>query len=144
LRDQANANHYHPLCNRAPGDPRRGRQRSIGNVHDFLHKGADLTAVLAEPADSSRWFVAGKSLAEHDLASFWLEIRIVEGTSTKEERERFIAGIFEAMGQLLGPMHQESYVHVHEVRADAYGFGGRTQERRFIEGRPLPATTRAD
>lgn len=111
---------------------------------NFLRKRADLTAVLAEPADPSRWFVAGKSLANHSLASFWLEIRIVEGTSTKEERERFIAGIFEAMGQLLGSLHQESYVHVHEVRADAYGFGGRTQERRFIEGRPFPATSQAD
>ncbi|RWN37812.1 MAG: 4-oxalocrotonate tautomerase [Mesorhizobium sp.] len=105
----------------------------------FLRKRADLTAVIAEPVDQSRWFIAGKSLAEHALASFWLEIRIVEGTSTKEERERFITGIFEAMGQLLGPLHHESYVHVHEVRADAYGFGGRTQERRFIEARPLPA-----
>lgn len=106
----------------------------------FLRKQADLTAVIAEPADPSQWFIAGKSLSDHGLASFWLEIRIVEGTNTKQERERFIAAIFEAMGQLLGPVHHESYVHIHEVRADAYGFGGRTQERRFIEARPLPAT----
>lgn len=46
----------------------------------FLRKRADLTAVIAEPVDQSRWFIAGKSLAEHALASFWLEIRIVEGT----------------------------------------------------------------
>lgn len=104
-----------------------------------LRKQADLTAVIAEPADPAHWFIAGKSVAEHDLASFWLEIRVVEGTNTKQERERFIAAVFEAMGQLLGPVHHESYVHVHEVRADAYGFGGRTQERRFIEGRPLPS-----
>ncbi|WP_363331687.1 hypothetical protein [Mesorhizobium sp.] len=68
----------------------------------------------------------------------------MKAPSTKEERERFITGIFEAMGQLLGPLHHESYVHVHEVRADAYGFGGRTQERRFIEARPLPAVPGAD
>ena len=36
------------------------------------------------------------------------------------------------MGELLGPLHGESYVHVNDVRADAYGFGGLTQERRYI------------
>jgi 4-oxalocrotonate tautomerase len=36
------------------------------------------------------------------------------------------------MAQLLGPLHEESYVHVHDVRGDAYGFGGLTQERRYI------------
>jgi 4-oxalocrotonate tautomerase len=107
----------------------------------FLHKDADLTAIIAEPADPAHWFIAGTSLAEHALASFWLEIRVVEGTNTKQERERFIAAVFDAMGQLLGPIHHESYVHIHEVRADAYGFGGRTQERRFIEARPLPTST---
>jgi 4-oxalocrotonate tautomerase len=37
------------------------------------------------------------------------------------------------MGKLLGPLHQESYVHVHDVRDDAYGFGGLTQGRRYVE-----------
>ena len=36
------------------------------------------------------------------------------------------------MGELLGPLHNESYVYVNDVRADAYGFGGLTQERRYI------------
>jgi len=107
----------------------------------FLRKRADLTAVIAEPADPTHWFVAGESLAQHELAGFWLQIRVVEGTNTKEEKELFIAAIFDAMRQLLGPIHHESYVHIHEVRADAYGFGGRTQERRFIEARPLPIPT---
>lgn len=39
------------------------------------------------------------------------------------------------MAELLGPLRHESYVHVHDVRADAYGFGGLTQERRYIARR---------
>ena len=38
-------------------------------------------------------------------------------------------------GLPLGPLHEESYVHVHEARGDAYGFGGLTQERRYIAGK---------
>jgi len=37
------------------------------------------------------------------------------------------------MGPLLGPLHPESYILVREVKADAYGYGGRTQERRYVE-----------
>jgi 4-oxalocrotonate tautomerase len=39
------------------------------------------------------------------------------------------------MGELLGPLHGESYAHVDEVKGDAYGFGGLTQERRYIAGK---------
>ena len=39
------------------------------------------------------------------------------------------------MSALLGDLHKESYIHVNEVAADAYGFGGLTQEHRFIAGK---------
>ena len=42
--------------------------------------------------------------------------------------------MFKRMGELLGPLHNESYAHVDEVKGDAYGFGGLTQERRYIAG----------
>ena len=32
---------------------------------------------------------------------------------------------------LLGDLHEESYIHVQDVRAAAYGYGGRTQEWRY-------------
>jgi 4-oxalocrotonate tautomerase len=31
-------------------------------------------------------------------------------------------------------LHHESYADVDEVKGDAYGFGGLTQERRYIAG----------
>jgi 4-oxalocrotonate tautomerase len=57
---------------------------------------------------------------------------VVDGTNTKDEKEAFIGRIFDAMAELLGALHEESYVHVDEVAADAYGFSGLTQERRYI------------
>jgi 4-oxalocrotonate tautomerase len=32
-------------------------------------------------------------------------------------------------------LHAESYVHVHDARADSYGFSGVTQERRYVAGK---------
>ena len=97
-----------------------------------LHKDPKVTAVIVDSADPADWFAGGKSLAEQKLASFWLDIRIVDGTNSKDEKADYITAVYKRMVELLGPLHTESYVHVHDVRADAYGFGGVTQERRYI------------
>ena len=101
-----------------------------------LRKRPELTAVIVEKVDPAAWFAGGRTLAEQRKSSFWLEIKVVDGTNTKEEKEAFIAHLFERMGAVLGgELHEESYIYVDEVSADAYGFGGLTQERRFIAGR---------
>jgi 4-oxalocrotonate tautomerase len=101
----------------------------------ILHKDPKLTAIIVKSVDAADWFAGGKSLKEQKLGSFWLDIHISEGTNTKDEKAVYIAAMFKRMGELLGPLHNESYLHVDEVRADAYGFGGLTQERRYIAGK---------
>jgi 4-oxalocrotonate tautomerase len=47
------------------------------------------------------------------------------------------------MSELLGPLHEETYLHIDEVKGDAYGFGGLSQERRYIAGKLEAAPRRA-
>jgi 4-oxalocrotonate tautomerase len=110
---------------------------------ELLHKEEKATAVLVEEAYATDWFCGGRSLAEAKLASFWLDIRITDGTNTKDEKATFISAAFQTMGEILGPLHEASYVHVHDVRADGWGFGGLSQERRYIGGK-LSASALAD
>ena len=35
------------------------------------------------------------------------------------------------VASVVGNLHEESYIHVHDVRAAAYGYGGLTQEARY-------------
>jgi len=100
-----------------------------------LHKKPELTAVVVDRIDPAGWFVGGPSLAEQHKASFFLDIRIVEGTNLKDEKADYLRQVFAAMESLLGALNPESYIHVHEVRADAYGYGGFTQELRYIRSR---------
>lgn len=100
-----------------------------------LRKNPEVTAVTVEAVSSETWFAGGVSLAEQKKASFFLDIKIVDGTNTKDEKAAFIAAVFATMGELLGDLHHESYVYVHDVSATAYGFGGLTQERRYIAGK---------
>jgi 4-oxalocrotonate tautomerase len=100
-----------------------------------LRKDPTLTAVAVTYHDPQHWFAGGKSLAAHGTNTFWLDIKVVDGTNTKLELEAYLKAIFAAFGRILGTVHEESYVFVHEVPAASYGYGGKTQEFRFISGR---------
>lgn len=97
-----------------------------------LGKKRALTAISVAERPAATWFVGGASLAELGQASHRTVIRVTEGTNTKTEKARFVAAVHEGMARLLGPMRAESYVVVEEVRADAWGWGGETQERRAV------------
>jgi len=101
----------------------------------ILHKDPKVTAVIVKSVDAADWFAGGKSLAEQKLASYWIDTHVSEGTNTKDEKAAYLAAVFARMGELLGPLHEETYLHVDEVKGDAYGFGGLSQERRYIAGK---------
>jgi 4-oxalocrotonate tautomerase len=104
-----------------------------------LRKRPEITAVAIDYTAPEHWIVGGSSLAQQGKASFWLDIKVVDGTNTKDEKARYLSEVFAFMGQILGTgLHEESYVLVHEVPADAYGFGGLTQEHRYIESKLRP------
>jgi 4-oxalocrotonate tautomerase len=98
----------------------------------ILRKQRELSAIAIDFVPPEHWVVGGRTLADQRKRSFYLDIKIVDGTNTKDEKAAYVAAVFEAFGRLLGDLHEESYIHVHDVRADAYGYGGRTQEHRYI------------
>ena len=98
---------------------------------EILRKNRDLTAVVVEFVSPERWTIGGRSLAEHGLASFALDIKVTDGTNTRDEKAAYNAAVFAAMRGLLGPLHEASYVVVQDVPAASWGYGGRTQEDRF-------------
>src|SRR6476620_3156618 len=52
-----------------------------------LRKDPTITAVVVSYIDPQHWFAGGKSLAEHGTNTFWLDIKVVDGTNTKLELE---------------------------------------------------------
>ncbi|MGM9486998.1 tautomerase family protein [Ideonella sp. YS5] len=97
----------------------------------ILRKNRKLTAVVIDYVDPQDWFIGGESLAALDKRSFYFDVKVVDETNTKAEKLQYIAEAFAAMAELLGNLHEESYIHVEDVRATAYGYGGKTQEFRF-------------
>jgi 4-oxalocrotonate tautomerase len=101
----------------------------------ILGKQREVTAIAIDYVPPEHWVVAGRTLAEHGKSSFYFDIKVTEGTNTKDEKARYVREAFDAFARILGDLHEESYVYVQEVRGDAYGYGGRTQEFRYVKSK---------
>lgn len=118
-----------------PSLPQRVANEVTELTARHLGKDPSVTAVVVNVVDPRHWFVGGSSLNEIKRNSFWLDIKVTDGTNTKREMADFIDSIFEAMRTLLGDLSDTSYAMVHSVPAAAWGYAGRTQEYRYISGR---------
>jgi 4-oxalocrotonate tautomerase len=103
---------------------------------EHLKKDPKVTAVLVEAADPKAWFVAGSNPTEQNLGAYWIDVKITAGTNVKGDTTAFIKAAHAGIRNLLGAVHEESYVLVHAVDGHSYGFGGRTQEGRWSAANP--------
>ena len=99
----------------------------------FLKKKPEVTAITILPVNRENWFINKVSLNETNQNSFYLDIKVTDGTNSKDEKREFLKATFDFMDSILENLNTESYVYVEDVKADAYGFGGLTQEYRYIK-----------
>lgn len=97
----------------------------------ILKKKREVTAIAIDYIDRDCWIVGGKLLSEQNKNSFYFDIKVTDETNTKDEKAQYIKEAFAGFEKILGSLHEESYVYVADVRATAYGYGGKTQEYRY-------------
>jgi 4-oxalocrotonate tautomerase len=97
----------------------------------ILKKNPNLTTIVIDYIDNDNWIVGGKLLSELNKNSFYLDIKITDETNTKDEKAEYIKEVFIGFERILGSLHEESYIYVHDVKAASYGYGGFTQEYRY-------------
>ncbi len=105
----------------------RLQQGATGLMAGVMGKIADLTAVLVEQIAAESWTVGGQ-LAR---AAAHLDVKVTAGTNSKAEKARFIAEAMQLLRSVIGPeLNPVTYVVVHEVAGDAWGWSGETQAGR--------------
>lgn len=104
---------------------------------EVLKKKRELTAVSIEYMPPTEWFIGGTPLSEQGQHSFYLDIKVTEGTNTKDEKALYVSHVFSAIQKIIGPLSPASYIVIHEVHGDAWGYQGQTQEFRYIRGKAL-------
>ncbi|MCJ2121411.1 tautomerase family protein [Methylobacterium sp. J-077] len=94
---------------------------------DILHKVGPLVGVLVEEVPLAGWSVGAAPVA----CVAQVDAIISAETNTAEEKGRFIAEATRFLIDVLGSQLAEvSYVVIHEVPKDSWGYGGLTQAHR--------------
>ena len=104
---------------------------------EILKKKRELTAVAVEYVPPEQWYIGGAGLNGQPLSSFYLNIKVTEGTNTKDEKAAYVSRVFAAMASIMGSLAPASYVVIDEVHGDAWGYRGQTQEFRYVCGKVL-------
>ncbi|NKI95713.1 4-oxalocrotonate tautomerase family protein [Rhizobacter sp. SG703] len=97
----------------------------------LLGKDPSLTAVVVDFIAPSQWFIGGRTLSAGGPRSYHWMVSITDETNTKREKALYLEAVHGTMRELLGGVAEHSYVHVADLRASAYGYGGQTQEHRY-------------
>jgi 4-oxalocrotonate tautomerase len=106
-----------------------------GLTNSILKKRREVTAVQVEYIPQGQWFIGGMKAVASVKPTFSLDIKVTSGTNTKDEMREYLAAVCAGMQKILGTVDEASYVVIHELRADSWGFGGLTQEHRYVHGK---------
>ena len=71
---------------------------------EILGKKPEVTSIAIEFTDPGHWFVGGQPISKQPTETFYLDVKITEGTNTKKEKAHYIARVFDDMQSLLGPL----------------------------------------
>ncbi|NVN66340.1 4-oxalocrotonate tautomerase [Pseudomonas putida] len=89
-----------------------------------LDKLPSQTMVIVRFVDPGLWFIDSESLESLGRNSFRLEVTITDETTTVEQKRRYQRESYDLLSQRIGNVHPHSNVHLIEVCATAYGYGG--------------------
>ena len=103
----------------------------------ILGKKRELTSIAVEWFEGNQWFVGGTPISSQEVKTFYLEIKITEGTNSKDEKAAYLKEVWPAMETILGKLHPASYIVITDVSGDSWGYEGATQEFRYIKGKNL-------
>ncbi|HEX7688860.1 MAG TPA: tautomerase family protein [Burkholderiaceae bacterium] len=96
---------------------------------EVLHKVGPLVGVLVHQVPAAGWSVGGVPVER----AAQVDAIVSAGTNTAEQKGRFIAETHALLAAVLGPgLSEVSYVVVHEVPKDSWGYGGLTQAQRAV------------
>ncbi|MEO8059942.1 MAG: tautomerase family protein [Burkholderiales bacterium] len=126
------------LCTTAsPETSSRIASKLTDLTFEILKKKRELTAVAIEYVAATNWFIAGTALVDRPISTFHLDIKVTEGTNTKDEKALYVSRVFAAVESIIGALAPASYIVVHDVRGDSWGYQGETQEYRYVRAKAL-------
>lgn len=112
--------------------PSRGQATRIAEavteaMATIAGKRREVTAVRVAPADASLWTIGGEPSLE---PTAYVDVKITAGTNTAEEKAALLGRLHQSLVDNLGTLAEASYIVIHELPADSWGYAGLTQAER--------------
>lgn len=132
-----------PYFNLAIGQPVEPETRAFlarsttSLIAELLGKRAEVTAVRIDDLPAGHWFIAGEPAAALGIP-LQATLYITAGTNTTAEKAGFIAQLDRLLRDTFGAVPEASYIVIHELAADDWGYGGQTQAGRRLARSPKP------
>lgn len=120
----------------SPIDPMTADSLAQGITHilsNDLGKKEELTAVNITNSSSAQWYIGNRSLDTLHEQSAYVDIKISEGSNSKNEIKNAIAKLYELLNHELDNLSEVSYIALDEVDQTNWGYGGKTQHERAIK-----------
>lgn len=92
-----------------------------------MKKRREVTVVSLEEADPTHWAIAGQVLSAADHPAAYVEIKVTAGTNTPDEKAAMVTETMAALRSVVGEIQTATYVVIHDIAADSWGYDGVTQ-----------------
>ena len=111
----------------SPGDLALPLSKGITSAIDgILGEGHEPTVIQFNRTDPFFWSVNGKEVSEALPGIAAVEVFVAKGAMDSQQIETAISKIYETLNSVLSPLHEESYVLVHELPNNSWGYAGRS------------------
>ena len=104
--------------------------RLMGEV---MKKNPDLTSVRIDKFPSDNWAVGRKSMSVRGEIGAHMDIKVTDATNTNEEKAEMIKQSMSMLKKIIGSTPEASYIVIHDLDANAWGYDGQTQSSRAIQ-----------
>lgn len=103
-------------------------------MNEVMHKKDELTSLRIDNYEAGDWAIGSKRMSMSLSSAVYMDIKVTQGTNTAEEKSEMIRESTLMLKEIIGPIAEASYVVVHEVAGDSWGYNGLTQLARAQMG----------
>lgn len=94
---------------------------------EVMGKRSEVTAVRIGDADARLWAIDGKACSG---ATAYLDVKITAGTNSAEQQAALLQRLHALLVDTLDELAEASYIVIHEVPAESWGYAGLSQATR--------------
>jgi 4-oxalocrotonate tautomerase len=91
-------------------------------------KRREVTAVHIASSDARLWTVGGETSGR---AIAYLDVKITTGSNSREQKGKLIERLHTLLKDVFGELAEASYIVIHELPAESWGYAGISQAARF-------------